>query len=154
MGQTSTSCTNARCTCDPCGCATCACGVASLGALERRVISVLWEDARPELTGRDVADVLPEYAYTTIVTVLDRLVRKGLVRRTKQGRTNRFAATGTMAEHAAGAMHDALVMTREPEVALARFVELLTSDQASLVQHAIAALDEQAPSARPSRLRA
>jgi predicted transcriptional regulator len=142
MSQTATRCDNERCSCDPCGCAACRCGVVSLGGLERRVISVLWGDARPELTGRDVANALPEYAYTTIVTVLDRLARKGLVRRTKLGRVNRFAATGTMAEHAAGAMHDALVTTREPDLALERFVELLTSDQASLVQRAIDGLDQ------------
>lgn len=144
MSKTATTCSNARCSCDPCGCATCACGVASLGGLERRVISVLWEDPRPELTGRDVADALPEYAYTTILTVLDRLARKGLVRRTKPGRINRFAATGTMAEHAAGTMHDALVTARDPAVALVRFVELLTGEQASLVQRAIEGLDERA----------
>jgi predicted transcriptional regulator len=100
---------------------------------------VLWEDPRVELTGRDVADELPEYAYTTIVTVLDRLVHKGLVRRTKEGRVNRFTAVGTMAEHAARAMREALGAARDPEVALVEFVQRLTNEQVSLVQRAIAA---------------
>lgn len=133
-----TTCANSRCSCDPCVCATCSCGVATLGELERRVISILWADPRPELTGRDVANELPGYAYTTIVTVLDRLTRKGLVTRTKLARTNRFAATGTMAEHAALAMYHALAAAREPGAALVQFVELLTSEQRTSVVGALA----------------
>jgi hypothetical protein len=50
-----------------------------------------------------------------------------------------------MAEHAAGAMRDALGMARTPEDVLVRFVQLLTSEQVSLVRRAIAELDEGGP---------
>ena len=33
------------------------------------------------MAGREVAGLLPENAYTTVATVLDRLVHKGLVQR-------------------------------------------------------------------------
>ena len=74
-------CDNPMCSCDPCGCVSCACGATRLGDLERRVMDTLWEQPTREMTGRDVADTLPESAYTTVATVLDRLVHKGLVRR-------------------------------------------------------------------------
>jgi hypothetical protein len=90
-----TTCDNPMCSCDPCTCDTCTCGVARVGELERRVMMILWERGDDELTGRQVADALPEHAYTTVATVLDRLVHKGLVRRRKLGRSIRFAAVGT-----------------------------------------------------------
>ena len=73
-----TQCDNPMCSCDPCTCDDCACGVARLGDLERRVMEILWTGGGHEITGREVADQLPENAYTTVATVLDRLVHKGL----------------------------------------------------------------------------
>lgn len=52
------------------------------GELERRIVEVLWEGG--ELSVRDVLDRLrSDHAYTTIMTVLDRLHRKGEVVRQK-----------------------------------------------------------------------
>ena len=84
-------CDNPLCSCDPCTCATCACGVARLGELERRVMDILWEQPTRELTVRDVAELLPESAYTTVATVLDRLVHKDLVRRRMDRGSIQFA---------------------------------------------------------------
>ena len=50
-----------------------------LGDLERKVMDVLWDSAEAPLTGREVADQLPDRAYTTVLTILDRLRRKGMV---------------------------------------------------------------------------
>ena len=61
-----------------------------LGELERKVMDVLWDFAEPALTGREVADQLPDRAYTTVLTILDRLRRKGMVHRTTVGRAHRF----------------------------------------------------------------
>jgi predicted transcriptional regulator len=57
-----------------------------LGALEEKVMEVLW--TRSPLCVRDVCkllrgDHLP--AYTTVMTTLDRLFKKGLLRRHKDG---------------------------------------------------------------------
>lgn len=54
---------------------------------------------------RDVVDVLPEYACTTVATVLDRLVHKGLVHRRIQRRTVLFTGVGTPGAHTAVLMH-------------------------------------------------
>jgi predicted transcriptional regulator len=59
-----------------------------LGELEARVLEILWEAAEP-LSVRDVGAQLkrrPALAYTTVMTVLDRLHDKGFVSRAKEGR--------------------------------------------------------------------
>jgi predicted transcriptional regulator len=56
-----------------------------LGELERRVLGSLWRREAPV----SVKDLLPEFpaaAYTTVMTTLDRLYRKGLLERSKSGR--------------------------------------------------------------------
>ena len=92
-------------------------------------MDILWAEPDRELTGRDVADLLPGYAYTTVATVLDRLVHKALVSRRMDGRTIRFVTTGTRAAHTAGVMHDALVTASDPDAALASFATTLSRSE-------------------------
>lgn len=57
-----------------------------LGELELRVMEALWD--QPPSTVREVADRMradTDRAYTTVMTTLDRLFRKGLLDRTKDG---------------------------------------------------------------------
>lgn len=55
------------------------------GSLELRVLEALW--ARDTAaTVRDLAPVFEGVAYTTLMTTLDRLHRKGVLTRTKTGR--------------------------------------------------------------------
>jgi predicted transcriptional regulator len=136
-----TTCDNPMCSCDPCTCESCACGVARLGELERRVMTILWEQGDGELAGRQVADDLPEHAYTTVATVLDRLVHKGLVRRRMDGRSIRFAANGTQGAHTAVLMREALSHGQDPRAALAHFAEILSPDEAAALRTSLAALD-------------
>ncbi|HEV2360898.1 MAG TPA: BlaI/MecI/CopY family transcriptional regulator [Acidimicrobiales bacterium] len=117
------SCTNPLCKCTPCTCGQdCHCGTGHLGDLERRVMLLLWRRPGEEVTGREVANALPEYAYTTIATVLDRLSRKGELRRRRAGNRLVFTAIGTDSSHAARAMSDALDNAPDAEDALADFV--------------------------------
>ena len=58
---------------------------ASLGPLEKRVLDCLWSrDAAVSV--RDLQPEFPSTAYTTLMTTLDRLYRKGLLDREKSGR--------------------------------------------------------------------
>jgi predicted transcriptional regulator len=139
-----TTCDNPMCSCDPCTCDDCSCGVARVGDLERRVMTILWEGGGDELTGRQVADALPDHAYTTVATVLDRLVHKGLVRRRMDGRAIRFAANGTQGAHTAMLMHEALSRGRDPSAALAQFAEILSPEEAAVLRASLAALDDTA----------
>lgn len=62
-----------------------------LGTLEQSVMDVVWQHA--PATARDVCERLHgarERAYTTIMTTMDRLHRKGLLRRAKDGLAWRY----------------------------------------------------------------
>ncbi len=127
-------CDNPMCSCDPCTCDTCTCGVAKVGELERKVMTILWERAPDESSGRGVADALPQHAYTTVATVLDRLVHKGLVRRRMDGRTIYFSAVGTEGAHTAVLMHEALAGGRDTGAALAHFAGTLSPEEAAVLR--------------------
>jgi predicted transcriptional regulator len=55
------------------------------GPLEWRVLESLWERA-DHASVRDLQPLFPEIAYTTLMTTLDRLFRKGVLNRIKRGR--------------------------------------------------------------------
>lgn len=64
---------------------------AALGRLEREVMDVVWQ--AEAMTVRDVQAALPRrVAYTTAMTTLDRLFKKGLVVRTISGRAFLYRA--------------------------------------------------------------
>jgi predicted transcriptional regulator len=70
---------------------------ARLGTLERRVIEIVW--AGDEVTVRDVhARLDSKVAYTTVMTTLDRLFRKGLLARTKRSRAFVYSALASREE--------------------------------------------------------
>ena len=108
-------------------------------------MDVLWEEHGRELTARNVADELPGYAYTTVATVLDRLIHKGLVSRRLDGRAIRFASIGTRADHTAELMHETLVRARNPDATLVRFVKTVSRSEAAVLRRALAELDAKAP---------
>ncbi|MEX2270594.1 MAG: BlaI/MecI/CopY family transcriptional regulator [Vicinamibacterales bacterium] len=56
-----------------------------LGPLESRVLEALWTRRCP-CSVRDLQPAFPAIAYTTLMTTLDRLHRKGVLVREKQGR--------------------------------------------------------------------
>ena len=104
---------------------------------------ILWEHGPGESTGRQVADALPEHAYTTVATVLDRLVHKGLVRRRMDGRTIRFAAVGTQGAHTAVLMREALADGQDHGAALVHFAGTLSREEAALLRSSLDALDRE-----------
>jgi predicted transcriptional regulator len=70
---------------------------ARLGTLERQVIESVW--AGGEVTVRDVhAQLDGRVAYTTVMTTLDRLFRKGLLARTKRSRAFVYSALASREE--------------------------------------------------------
>lgn len=74
--------------------------MSSRGELEQRVMELLWAAVAP----MSVADVHVklseerELAYTTVMTVLDRLAKKGLVDRELVARAWQYTSRGTQAE--------------------------------------------------------
>ena len=109
-----------------------------LGELERRVMDVLWDSGGQPLTGREVADQLPDRAYTTVLTILERLRRKGLVERVTDGRTHRFCGADTRAAYRAELMMDALgESTTNRSAVLVRFAESVSAEEAAVLRKAL-----------------
>ena len=57
----------------------------AFGPLESRVLDALWSRATPACV-RDLQPAFPGVAYTTLMTTLDRLFRKGVLSRERLGR--------------------------------------------------------------------
>jgi predicted transcriptional regulator len=69
----------------------------TLGALEREVMAVVWN--HEELSVRDAcARLSSSVAYTTVMTTMDRLFKKGLLARRKVGRAFLYRAAATRKE--------------------------------------------------------
>lgn len=97
-----------------------------LGHLETAVMEVVW--ARAPVTAREVCDRMTgaeERAYTTIMTTMDRLHRKGLLVREKDGLAWRYAPALGKVEFEK-ALADGLaaeILQAHGEVALSAFVD-------------------------------
>lgn len=62
----------------------------ALGELENEIMQVLWDQKSGSATAKAIHDILSQkrkIAITTVFTVLDRLVEKGLLKKEKQNKT-------------------------------------------------------------------
>jgi len=67
---------------------------AVFGPLEIRVLEALWSQDAPACV-RDIQPQFPGVAYTTVMTTLDRLFRKGTLKREKLGRAFFYSPKGS-----------------------------------------------------------
>jgi predicted transcriptional regulator len=74
---------------------------AILGPLELRVLETLWDFELPA-TVRELMAAFEDIAYTTLMTTLDRLHRKGYLSRSRQGRAFAYWPAVERAELTAG----------------------------------------------------
>jgi predicted transcriptional regulator len=112
-----------------------------LGELERAIMDVLWESPDP-LTVRQVSGGLTErdLAHTTVMTVLDRLAKKGFARRERDGRAWRYCAAESREAYVTELMLNALEQTGDRQAALARFARSVTDTEAAALRRALGAL--------------
>ena len=107
-----------------------------LGDLESIVMEQLWRAEEPQKV-RDVLDRLNEqrrYAYTTVMTVLDNLHRKGWVLRELDGKAYRYRPAYTREEAAAAALREVLSASGDPEGALLHFARSASEDEAAALR--------------------
>lgn len=105
-------------------------------------MDVLWDgssDTPDGVTVREVADALAEreLAYTTVMTVLDRLAGKGMVRREREGRAWRYRTMASREAHIAQLMLDALDLGGSRDAALVRFARSVTGPEAQVLRAAL-----------------
>jgi predicted transcriptional regulator len=112
--------------------------VPQLGELERAVMAALWAASGP-LTARAVGDALGDrtLAITTVLTVLSRLERKGLVRRRRDDRAHTYEPMASREEHVAELMREALGTADDRDGALVRFVGTASEDEVDALRRAL-----------------
>jgi predicted transcriptional regulator len=99
--------------------------------LENAVMDVLW-DSNTWLTPGDVQSRLPaerRVEYTTVMTVLARLWKKGRLERERSGRAYAYLPVRTRSEHAAMRMEEILETAGDRSIALAQFAEQLSASE-------------------------
>jgi len=109
-----------------------------LGELEARVMRRIWDRDGP-VTVRDITDDLRRdrpIAYTTVMTVMDNLRKKGWLRRTDRGRAYRYEPIVSGDEYSADVMRQGLAASSDPAAALMRFVGELSAEEASALEEA------------------
>ena len=105
-------------------------------------MDVLWDvvpGTSDGVTVREVADALDgrELAYTTVMTVLDRLAGKGMVQREREGRAWRYRPAASREAHIAQLMLDALDLGGSRDAALVRFARSVTGTEAEVLRAAL-----------------
>lgn len=113
-----------------------------VGHLEGRVVEILVASDHA-LTGREVYEALsePKRAYTTIMTVLGRLVDKGLVERTDGDGANRFSINGGLDHLAAKKIDHLLAASEDPRRVLTYFVDEIHDE--ALLEELAAIIERQ-----------
>ena len=109
------------------------------GELEAVIMERLWEWGRPALV-REVVDALARdrsIAYTTVMTVMENLHRKGWLRRQRDGRAWRYEPTGSRSGYTAALMSEALATNPDRRTALAHFVLQMSPHDAALLREAL-----------------
>ncbi|WP_411284010.1 BlaI/MecI/CopY family transcriptional regulator [Lapillicoccus sp.] len=110
-----------------------------LGELEAVVMDRLWTWERPT-TVREVLDDLIEdrkLAYTTVMTVMDNLHRKGVLSREPDGRAYRYSPVRTRADHTADLIASVLSTSDDRTAPLLRFVEQMDPDELARLRAAL-----------------
>ena len=112
----------------------------ALGDLEQAVMDEIWAAERP-LTVRDVLDLVAPrrpLAYTTVMTIMDRLHRKGLLSRTREGKAYHYEPTAGRDAYIAELMTSVLQSSDGGTGALIHFAERLSPAEASVLKDALA----------------
>lgn len=119
------------------------------GDLEAQIMDVLWS-APTGLTIREVLDRLGDRrsAYTTVMTVTERLRSKGWLSREASGRAFRYAPLHPKEHYTAQLLEQALATTSDRTAALVRFAGELSPAEAAAL---LAALDRDHDKATPRR---
>jgi predicted transcriptional regulator len=91
-------------------------------------------------TVREVLEQLQQdrtIAYTTVLSTMDNLYRKGHLTRAREGKAHRFHTVVTHSEHTAALMRQALNTDTDSEAVLTHFVGEMTDDELARLQQVL-----------------
>ena len=106
------------------------------GELEAVIMQLVWDHGGP-VTVRELFDELQQervIAYTTVMSTMDNLHRKGWLDRVKEGKAYRYTATASREEYSARLMREALVDGGDAEAVLSHFVAQIDSGESEALR--------------------
>ena len=111
-----------------------------LGQLEAAVMERLWSWERPVAVREVLEDLQRDrsIAYTTVMTVMDNLHRKGVLNRRLDGRAYRYEPVQTREEHTAALMGQVLAGSKDRTATLLHFVEKMSPAEVARLREALA----------------
>lgn len=113
--------------------------MSTFGELEATLMDRLWSAGSP----RSVRELMEELqhertiAYTTVMTVLERLFRKGLLVREEHGRAYRYSPAQSRADYTAGVMADTLAGSADTAATLVHFAQRVSASEAQQLLRAL-----------------
>jgi predicted transcriptional regulator len=119
--------------------------VREFGELEAVIMDRLWSRSGP-VTVREIHTELSrrrQIAYTTVLTVMDNLYRKGWLERELVGRAHQYAPVSSREQHGAQVMRKALDDSGDRAQALMHFVGRMTLDEAAALRRALRAFERK-----------
>jgi predicted transcriptional regulator len=115
--------------------------VRPFGDLEAAVMDVLWRRGAPATVREVLAELTASrpLAYTTVMTVMDNLHRKGVLTREMEGRAWRYSPSRSRAEHSAAMLQEVLSAAGDRDEVLMHFVADLDPDAVASLRTAVEA---------------
>lgn len=110
-----------------------------LGDLERLIMDRVWSWDHPVAVREVLEDLQSEraLAYTTVMTVMDNLHRKGVLTRKKDGRAYVYRPSMSREQHTATLMGEVLADSSDRTGTLLHFLEQMTPDDAARLREAL-----------------
>ena len=115
------------------------------GDLEAVIMHRVWDHGRP-VTVRELFDELQQervIAYTTVMTTMDNLHRKGWLARVKEGKAYRYTATASREEYSARLMREALDGGGDTQAVLSHFVAQMDGEESEVLRTVVRQLAER-----------
>jgi predicted transcriptional regulator len=109
--------------------------VRGFGDLESEIMQRVW-DHRGPVTVREIFDEMRKersIAYTTVMSTMDNLHRKGWLSRDKDGKAYRYTAVASRDEYSAGLMREAMAEAGDTEAVLSHFVAQMDGEQSQVL---------------------
>ena len=117
------------------------------GDLEAVIMHRVWDHADP-VTVRELFDELQQervIAYTTVMTTMDNLHRKGWLARVKEGKAYRYTATASREEYSARLMREALDDGGDTQAVLSHFVAQMDGEESEVLRAVMRRLTDGKP---------
>ena len=106
------------------------------GDLESVIMHMVWDHGGP-VTVRELFDELRgerAIAYTTVMSTMDNLHRKGWLGRVKDGKAYRYTAVASREEYSARLMGEALAGGGDTEAVLSHFVAQMGGEESEVLR--------------------